>query len=233
MNILLCKNYQPDRQELVISRDKILRSLEVPFDDVDPFVEDLIHELSLQSLDICEPRSCFALFGEPLFPDKSTMLLEEQTFSLGKIITSAVKLSSHIALFVGTAGSRVELLSKELFSHGNSLEGLIVNLIGSEIAESVALSVHRRIGEEMMKTGLNITNRYSPGYCGWPVSDQQVLFRLMNGNTCGVQLTPTSLMLPIKSVSGIVGAGKQVKKRGYSCSKCEEDFCIYRDKSGG
>ena len=107
---------------------------------------------------------------------------------------------------------------------------MIVDLIGSEIAEEVAEYVHKKIEQDMRLRGMSITNRYSPGYCNWHVSDQQKLFKILEGKTCGIQLSDSSLMLPLKSISGIIGVGSNVKNRGYACSKCEMDFCIYRVK---
>jgi hypothetical protein len=89
--------------------------------------------------------------------------------------------------------------------------------------------VHKEIKRDMETDGLKITNRYSPGYCGWPVSDQQILFALMGQNICDIRLSESSLMMPVKSVSGIIGAGMHVKSKGYSCAACDTEYCLYRD----
>jgi hypothetical protein len=216
--------------QIRIKTGNILKSLHVPEHVNDPYVDSLIDEYMRQSVDICAPLAEYGLFETPVFENKTDMLLGGHTFHLGKIVLSALRQSSHIAFFVCTAGDKVENLSKELLKEGHSLEGLIVDLVGSEIAEETAEYIHQKIGEDMIQRGLRITNRYSPGYCLWPVSDQQKLFPLMEGHTCGVTLNDSSLMLPIKSVSGIIGVGKEVKNRGYSCSRCDAEFCIYRDK---
>lgn len=71
------------------------------------------------------------------------------------------------------------------------------------------------------KRGWKHTNRYSPGYCGWHVSEQQKLFSLFPvASPCGIQLTDSSLMIPIKSVSGIIGVGSHVRKLEYTCGLC-------------
>ncbi|MBN1791204.1 MAG: hypothetical protein JW830_11945 [Bacteroidales bacterium] len=216
---------------LRISTDNILKSLGVPVDQADDYLMDKIQELILQSVGISSPSACWSVFPDPRFLNETgTMSLEGKIFHLNKMVTLALSKSTRVAFFVGTCGDAVELLSKQLMKDGHSLEGLIVDLIGSEIAEDVADFVHKKIEEDMGADGLKVTNRYSPGYCKWPVSDQQQLFHLLRDNTCGVQLTGSSLMLPIKSVSGIVGIGKDVKNQGYFCSICDADYCLYRDK---
>jgi cobalamin-dependent methionine synthase I len=84
------------------------------------------------------------------------------------------------------------------------------------------------LAEKMSKEGFKITNRYSPGDCGWPVTDQQKLFTLFPENFCGISLSESSLMHPIKSVSGIIGIGQHVRKTAYACDLCEMDTCVYR-----
>ena len=81
----------------------------------------------------------------------------------------------------------------------------------------------------MREAGLKITNRYSPGYCGWDVSEQKKLFKILPEKFCGIELTDSCLMHPIKSVSGIIGIGKSVKFNEYTCNLCDEADCLYRN----
>jgi hypothetical protein len=220
-----------DTQSMQISEPAILKSLGVPQDKADRYLKNMIHELTGECLKISEPVACYSFFNDPVFSVASvTMMLKGKDFRLGRMVISALKKSTGIAVFIGTAGKKTETFSKELMKEGHALEGLIVDLIGSEIAEEVAARVHKQIETEAAASGLHVTNRYSPGYCNWPVSDQQQLFELMHDNCCGVHLTPSSLMMPIKSVSGIIGMGEHVRMSEYACARCPAEFCIYRDK---
>ena len=51
---------------------------------------------------------------------------------------------------------------------------------------------------------------------------------MFEGNTCGVRLTDSSLMVPIKSVSGIIGIGEKVRKLDYTCGLCDSKKCFKR-----
>ena len=73
-----------------------------------------------------------------------------------------------------------------------------------------------------------MANRYSPGYCGWALSEQKRFFALFPENHCGIKLSDSCLMDPIKSVSGVIGFGRNVKKTAYECQMCELTTCIYR-----
>ncbi|MFK2344270.1 vitamin B12 dependent-methionine synthase activation domain-containing protein [Bacteroides fragilis] len=83
----------------------------------------------------------------------------------------------------------------------------------------------KAIEKEFGAKGLGISYPYSPGYCGWKVSDQQILFSLLPNQPCGVSLTASSLMCPIKSVSGVVGIGRQMTRQKYGCELCGKKDC--------
>lgn len=113
---------------------------------------------------------------------------------------------------------------------GDLLRGYVYDVVGSEIVEAAADKMQDELEKTMHASGKGITNRYSPGYCGWDVIEQQKLFRLMPDNYCGITLSESSLMYPFKSVSGFIGAGKNVKRLPYACHLCDMEDCIYRRK---
>jgi len=76
--------------------------------------------------------------------------------------------------------------------------------------------------------GLKVSNRYSPGYCTWDVSEQKKLFSFFPDRFAGITLSDSSLMNPIKSVSGIAGIGKDIKHLGYVCDNCTVVDCVFR-----
>jgi hypothetical protein len=61
------------------------------------------------------------------------------------------------------------------------------------------------------------------------VKDQFKLFSLLPENFCGIRLTDSALMIPIKSVSGIIGIGENVERKNYPCEICNMKDC-YRKK---
>ena len=73
-----------------------------------------------------------------------------------------------------------------------------------------------------------LTFRFSPGYGDVPISLQKQLLNVLDaGRKIGLTLTPTMLMTPQKSISGIVGIGRDNVKR--TCSRCRRfDNCEYR-----
>ncbi len=154
----------------------------------------------------------------------------QPTFDMGNIILRQLRGSEAYALFICTAGVEYEAYQQRLKERGDMVRVFIADALGSVIAEKCADQMEKALQESIDKLGWKHTNRFSPGYCGWHVSQQQLLFPLFQGHTCGVRLTDSSLMVPIKSVSGIVGLGKDVRHLDYTCGLCDFKQCYKRKK---
>ena len=164
-------------------------------------------------------------------------------FHPGKIITNQLKGSEALCWFVATAGQEFEDFQHRLTLEGDMVRVYLANEIGSIIAEKTADRMEELLQEQLTPKGLYRTNRYSPGYCGWKVSEQPILFELFrpkdsaNHNEvtptpCGIRLTDSCLMIPIKSVSGVIGIGHNVRRRDYTCNLCGLSSSCKRGKTG-
>jgi len=149
-------------------------------------------------------------------------------FDMGKIILRQLRGSEAYAFFICTSGVEFEAYQQRLMKEGDMVRVFIADALGSVIAEKTADLMEQYLQESIDKLGWLHTNRFSPGYCGWHVSQQQLLFPLFEGHTCGVRLTDSSLMVPIKSVSGIIGLGKEVRRLDYTCGLCDFKQCYKR-----
>lgn len=155
---------------------------------------------------------------------------KQPDFEMGNIILRQLRGSEAFALFICTSGLEFETYQQRLKEQGDMVRVFIADALGSVIAEKCADQMEKALQESIDKLGWMHTNRFSPGYCGWHVSQQQLLFPLFQGHTCGVKLTDSSLMIPIKSVSGIIGLGEKVRKLEYTCGLCDFKQCYKRKK---
>ena len=147
---------------------------------------------------------------------------------LGKIILRQLHGAEAFACFIATAGQEFASYQHRLKKEDDMVRVFIADALGSVIAEKCADQMEVHLQASIDKLQWHHTNRFSPGYCGWHVSQQQLLFPLFGGHTCGVTLTDSSLMLPIKSVSGIVGLGREVRRLDYTCGLCDFKQCYKR-----
>ena len=171
--------------------------------------------------------------GIDFAPDRSTLCVENVTFSVGRIIGNQIKKADSIAVFACTIGSGISDLSKRFMENGNVIQGYILDTIGSVAVEKAMDVIQQKLAEAESRKGRKITNRFSPGYCEWDIGAQQELFSFLPGNFCGIELTESALMLPIKSVSGIIGIGKEVDCLDYPCRICESRNCFRRRGDNG
>jgi hypothetical protein len=190
-------------------------------------IENALNELT----STCKIKGQYSLFQSIDFHNEnSEILIEGLPFSIGKIVYNQLKGSGSVALFLCTAGEEIEVLIKKAMLEGDLLKGYVYDVIGSEIAESATDLLQNELLKEAEENGLKITNRYSPGYCEWSVAEQHKLFSLIPENFCGIKLTPSALMDPVKSVSGIIGIGENVRFNKYSCGICNMKDCVYRGR---
>lgn len=162
---------------------------------------------------------------------EDTLTLGGVTFDAGRIICRQLRGAQRFIVFVATVGAGYFQWTDAVQRRDGVFQTYVMDCIGSQIVESVADCMEKVLQAELDAEGLHRTNRFSPGYCGWHVSEQPKLFSLFGEKTpCGIELTDSCLMLPVKSVSGVIGIGPDVRYLPYSCGICDMKMCYKRRK---
>lgn len=214
---------------LDIDTDRIGKFLDYDKDSNTAFVAEMIEDALNQSASLCRVRAEFTLYDMVTFEKPSSMVINGVLLDVGKIVAGQLRKSDIVAVFACSAGQEIGDEARKLIGEKDFLKGYILDLIGSQAADGAADLMQEELRIVAERRGLKITNRYSPGYCGWNVSEQHKLFSLMPDNYCGITLNPSALMHPIKSVSGIIGLGRNVRFNQYTCNLCDQENCLYRD----
>ncbi|KAA6335998.1 hypothetical protein EZS27_015814 [termite gut metagenome] len=190
----------------------------------------MVREVMDKTTDCYDIRGGYYILDGLTFDnDEHSLLVEGTNFQTGKIIFHQLKHSEQVALFVCTAGVGIEKWSKQMMTNNDPLAGFIADIMGGVVVEAAIDKIQQSLSNDMKDKGLKITNRYSPGYCGWQTGEQHKLFALLP-DTLGIRLTESALMQPVKSVSGIIGIGANVQFNPYTCRLCEATHCVYRYK---
>ena len=134
---------------------------------------------------------------------------------------------SQVAIFVVTIGEALEKEVAQLTKEGAILEASVLDAVGSVAVEKVANWMESMIRSIAAANGDEVGWRYSPGYCDWDITQQKELFRGLDGNSIGVNLTDACLMVPRKSVSGIIGMGESCNTFS-ACRFCNRKDCPNR-----
>lgn len=208
----------------------IARAMGYPEGACPPPVSEQVSALLEEVPQRLAPRAGYRIVPQDaLVMQRETVAIAGECFDVGKLIARCLRHSTEMIVFVATAGPQLDAWSRGLFAEGDMMGGYLVDAIGSEVVESAADWLEDRLRAAAQEHQLGLTNRYSPGYCGWHVSGQHALFGLLPENFCGITLTESALMQPTKSVSGFLGRGPRCRKLDYGCNLCEMENCFRRN----
>jgi hypothetical protein len=221
--------FAPASDQLQVDPKPIFRALGYRTAAVPDMVAGLVDDILRAAVPLVAPQCTVAILPEEgLAFEKSSFTCSRVTFQTQPIITKRLKNSSRIALFVCTLGRELEEWSKNELSEGDLLKGYTIDAAASVLVETTADWMEHELERVVSPRGWKQTNRYSPGYCDWSVSEQQKIFSFFPPAPSGVTLTDSSLMIPIKSVSGVIGLGPDVDREEYECKLCDLKDCFQR-----
>ncbi len=144
--------------------------------------------------------------------------------------------AQELALFAVTLGERVSGEINERFKANDFALGCMLDSAASAATDRLAERVQRRFLVDECGNGRITPDRavlrYSPGYCGWHISGQERLFELLHPERIGISLGSSFLMHPLKSISGVMIAGRReihdFQDSYPFCSQCETRGCRER-----
>jgi Vitamin B12 dependent methionine synthase, activation domain len=137
----------------------------------------------------------------------------------------------HVGVALCTIGDGLERRVAELFDARELPLAVMLDSVGSAAVESLAEYANDWLCQQGIPLGLKVTNRISPGYAGWDVTDQRALFALCPGAAAaGITLNDACFMRPLKSISFLVGIGSEARVDHYftQCRRCWMRDCAYR-----
>lgn len=142
--------------------------------------------------------------------------------------------AGRLALFACTVGAGLTARIGDLFARHEPALGAALDSVSSAAADYVAeLTGARYLAEvdEGGRRGWRVLP-YSPGYCGWEVTGQRALFASLRPEAIGITLNTSCLMDPLKSVSGVLVAGRariHVFRPVFECcAGCRDQACRER-----
>ncbi len=158
----------------------------------------------------------------------------------GKIDLGFMKLSSeslkknlknctHIYVFAATIGLYTDKLIQK-YSKVTPSKSLIAQATGTTLIEEWCNIFCSELNEEEIKNGNHLRPRFSPGYGDFPLESQKEIFSVLDcTRRAGISLTDSFLMIPSKSVSGIIGISKiKTDCESGGCESCKKLNCNFR-----
>lgn len=213
-------------QEIDLQALTICRSMGFLEQEPDPMILERTQQLLEEAMQIAVPAFHYEVKDSVVLAD-DTVYIEDKAFRTGKTITRLLAGTTRLVLFVATAGMAFQHWMDEIKKQGDGLDTFIADTIGSCLVGACTEQMEAEVIRKLAP--LPHTNRFSPGYCGWNLSEQKGLFACMPTGICDVTLTESCLMYPIKSVSGLIGFGEQVKNKVHECDLCDKRAeCLQR-----
>ena len=197
-------------------------------DVVAPFLENATEEALRLARTLVTPTVVFDT--RPATCDGGILVVATPSpvkLSVGEIIGDQLAGAAAVAVFLVTIGAALEGKARQLLQD-DALAGYLLDAAGSVAAEETADVLEAELQGQLKLFGWCITNRFSPGYCSWPTTDQRSLFSLLSADDADVRLTDSCLMQPLKSISGIIGLGPNVQHNDYPCALCDMPGCHRR-----
>lgn len=213
--------------DLQLNREEIFLNLGYKGQSPDVQILEMIQQIIETAKDFCHPEAGYHIFPGQL-TSKNTLEINQIPIIVGSTIAKFFVPATHFAIFVATTGIEFDKYMKQLRATGDILIEFLADALGSEIVEATLRYVTDRINEDAKLLGFSTTPAYSPGHCTWQVNEQKTLFSLLPENPCSIILNASSLMSPIKSVSGVIGLGIKIKQKPYSCAICRLRNCHKR-----
>ena len=219
------KHQQCTLSDLEINMQDVYLALGYKNVTPDEDILSMINQIYAEVNTICKPQYIYEIY--PSFKcDKVSITVNDVKLRTGKIIADYLDGMEKCCVFATTAGIEYDTCKKQFRQRGDIPEEFIADAIGSAIAEACVNKIEKELAEET--AGYVCTYPYSPGYCAWKLVEQRLLFSLLSDTPCGITLTESCLMMPIKSTTGIIGIGKDITRKAYSCSICGYKNCYKR-----
>lgn len=185
----------------------------------DNAVLEIIESLTIKLMQACKARAGYRIV-ECKHNDSSNIVCDGTIFHTGNIIASAMERATMLAIFTVTLGKAYKEWMEEIRGEADIVREFVGDSIASVFTDGVTEELISILRAKCAAEGLRITNNYSPGYCNWQLEEQRLLFSLLPEGVSGITLTESFVMLPTKSVSGIIGIGKDVTRKPYGCAVC-------------
>lgn len=142
-------------------------------------------------------------------------------------LSALLKDCDKAVIIAATLGAKADIVVKRS-AVTSKAKALIMNSIGAATIETFVTQINEEIAKEYSEYSLR--PRYSPGYGDVPLESQKDLIRVLDTNRkIGVALSDSLLMTPEKSVTAIIGLGKDgcihIDK---DCDICSKKDCEFR-----
>ena len=179
----------------------------------------------------------FARSDEGLEIVDNNIYLGGTEFFSERLVAQLRAAKAHDAMLVAvSAGAECETYARECWEQGRPDEYFFLEMFGSAVVEYLVTHAAGRVCAWAEQNNMAVLPHYSPGYTGWPVSDQPKLWSVMrNGASLPAELEvmESGMLRPKKSLLTVFGLTRHPEKvlpgsKLIPCENCSLPNCQYR-----
>lgn len=218
--------FYKDSNDVSINKNEIFRYLRyqpgTAVSETDLLIDECIEEFN----SCVEYKACYDRFSIQTTEESTDFgFMQVHSKSLGVNLAGC----DEVFTFAATTGVGAERLIKKYIRLSPS-RSFILNAIGSAAIESFSDLLNAKLRADIEEEGLFLRPRFSPGYGDFPLTHQTELLRALDtSRKLNLTLTDSLLMIPVKSVSAIIGISRTPNTcRTKSCEQCTNIDCQYR-----
>ena len=154
------------------------------------------------------------------------LIMESGVVLKGGPFAQVMSGAEQLIVGVCTVGEGISQASAAAKQCGSLMRSMFYEMFGTYTVGMIRQQMVEMFEREIRPQGLHISTMLSPGESTWPVTQQKELFTLVDAAQIGVSLTSTMMMHPIKSLSMVMGFGRN-PLGSEGATNC--DFCTIRD----
>ena len=210
---------QLDNKFIDIDTKEALRYLSYKNDTVDEETKKLLEESIAELKEISQLKYVYEIFdisknNDSIYFENSAMHIKSND------LNNLFKYSKKAAVMAATLGFEVE---KKImyYSLSNLSKAVVFDACAASYIESLCDYAEFEIKEYALKSGCDITQRFSPGYGDVPISHQkEILNALSTQKLIGLSVSDSCILIPRKSVTAFIGIGKCCETNYKPCFNC-------------
>ncbi|MCF8011109.1 MAG: hypothetical protein K9L17_06530 [Clostridiales bacterium] len=159
--------------------------------------------------------------------DGSKVYIEDEQLE-SKILSSFIQGADYAAISFLTLGPELENQTDVYMKEGKYIDAYMLDGIGTVCLQKIGNQAYDTIVNQASLMGLKCSSPISPGQAGWNVDEQRKIFNILTPEKLSITLTASNLLMPKKSVSFVLGTGKNLSSTKKAC-----DFCPFNQTCPG
>lgn len=134
-----------------------------------------------------------------------------------------------VFLFASTLGIAVDTLIRRS-ALMDTARGAVMQAAAASVIEAFCDEENEKLRQEASREGLYLRPRFSPGYGDLSIDCQRDFLNLLKAQkNIGLTVTDSGLMVPVKSVTAIIGiSATETSCHRQGCEQCAKTDCSFR-----